>query len=29
MKTKIDISLESEVYDCFYNDGGEEEGNGK
>jgi hypothetical protein len=29
MKTKVDISLESEVDDCLYDDGGEEEGNGE
>ena len=29
MKTKVDISLKSEVYDCLYDDRGEEEGNGK
>lgn len=29
MKTKVDISLKSKVYDCLYDDGGEEEGNGK
>ena len=29
MKTKVDISLKSEVYDCLYDNRGEEEGNGK
>lgn len=29
MKTKVDISLKSEVYDCLYDDRSEEEGNGE
>ena len=29
METKVDIALESQVYDSLYDDRGEEEGNGK
>jgi hypothetical protein len=29
METKIDITLEGEIHDCLYDDGGEEEGDRK